>query len=228
MDTSLLEVDVQPTYVRVTVKGKVDYPSLFPSLSISLSLSHLMSLTFKADYPAVNLHSLFCLISSQICRKPAEVTAFTSLHALCTCVWLSIDESEFMTGDTVDHFYSGKCLKPHINKSVCVCVCAGVPAGFACRSETWQRHSTEIPNHRPPAPQPASGTAHYTWNTSQRLMSLNIISIPVFKYILGVYSHSGYDKGQSNRFSKLNKKVMLPDYLKLIIEVKNIIKLCFK
>ncbi len=76
---------------------------------------------------------------------------------------LSIDLYAFMTSDTVDHFYSGKGLKPHINKSVCVC--AGVPAGFACRSESRQQHSTEIPNHRPPAPHPASGTAHYTWNT---------------------------------------------------------------
>ncbi len=78
---------------------------------------------------------------------------------------LSIDGYAFMTSETVDHFYSGMGLKPHINKSVCVCVCAGVPAGFVCRSESRQQHSTEIPNHRPPAPHPASGTAHYTWNT---------------------------------------------------------------
>jgi len=39
MDTSLLDVDVQPTYVRVTVKGKVDYPSLFLSFHLSLTLT---------------------------------------------------------------------------------------------------------------------------------------------------------------------------------------------
>ena len=52
MDTSLIDVDVQPTYVRVTVKGKVSVtPEAVTIQKLSLNPASLPQTSLKSEFP---------------------------------------------------------------------------------------------------------------------------------------------------------------------------------
>lgn len=95
LDTSLVVVDVQPNYVRVTVKGKIFQMALNDEVRIDDSTSQRSQTTGRLKIVMPKLNAKTCLAVKKVEENPKQTSkSLSSLRQAVNIRNIVVDESE--------------------------------------------------------------------------------------------------------------------------------------